>query len=386
MTNIELTAGEQQELTTLLCRLIQFPSENPPGNEKAVALFIAEVLRAEGFDVDIQEVTADRPNVIARLNGQQPGKRLILNGHSDVVPCGEGWSVDPFAAVIDGDRIIGRGAADMKSGVAAMMFAAILMKRRQYAFNGEIVLLFNVDEERINLGMEHFVAQGVKADYAIIGEPTSLEICVAHKGVSRTRLTTHGTAGHAAKTRNPDSAIDKMAGLLPELLEECRRVKLKHHELLGNASMLVTTINGGSAPNIVPQSCSIEIDRRVLPGERRNEINDSLQRALHGIGLNPQQDYSLENYLFIPASAIEESHPLVEAACQVVDSITGAARKTIFDATCEAPFFSVGCQIPTIIMGPGDLAQAHVKDEYVKIEELHQAAQIYTSLALYLLK
>lgn len=386
MTNIELTAGERQELTTLLCRLIQFPSENPPGNEKAVALFIAEVLRAEGIDVDIQEVVADRPNVIARLKGQQHGKRLILNGHSDVVPCGEGWSVDPFAAVIDGDRIIGRGAADMKSGVAAMMFAAILIKRRQYAFNGEIVLLFNVDEERINLGMEHFVAQGVKADYAIIGEPTSLEICVAHKGVSRTRLTTHGTAGHAAKTRNPDSAIDKMAGLLPELLEECRRVKLKHHELLGNASMLVTTINGGSAPNIVPQSCSIEIDRRVLPGERRNEINDSLQRALHGIGLNPQQDYSLENYLFIPASAIEESHPLVEAACQVVDLVTGAARKTIFDATCEAPFFSVGCQIPTIIMGPGDLAQAHVKDEYVKIEELHQAAQIYTSLALYLLK
>ncbi|WP_434663800.1 M20 family metallopeptidase [Klebsiella sp. MISC125] len=386
MTNIELTAGERQELTTLLCRLIKFPSENPPGNEKAVALFIAEVLRAEGIDVDIQEVAADRPNVIARLKGQQPGKRLILNGHSDVVPCGEGWSVDPFAAVIDGDRIIGRGAADMKSGVAAMMFAAILIKRRQYAFNGEIVLLFNVDEERINLGMEHFVAQGVKADYAIIGEPTSLEICVAHKGVSRTRLTTHGTAGHAAKTRNPDSAIDKMAGLLPELLEECRRVKLKHHELLGNASMLVTTINGGSAPNIVPQSCSIEIDRRVLPGERRNEINDSLQRALHGIGLNQQQDYSLENYLFIPASAIEESHPLVEAACQVVDSVTGAARKTIFDATCEAPFFSVGCQIPTIIMGPGDLAQAHVKDEYVKIEELHQAAQIYTSLALYLLK
>lgn len=386
MTNIELTAGERQELTTLLCRLIQFPSENPPGNEKAVALFIAEVLRAEGIDVDIQEVAADRPNVIARLKGQQPGKRLILNGHSDVVPCGEGWSVDPFAAVIDGDRIIGRGAADMKSGVATMMFSAILIKRRQYAFNGEIVLLFNVDEERINLGMEHFVAQGVEADYAIIGEPTSLEICVAHKGVSRTRLTTHGIAGHAAKTRNPDSAIDKMAGLLPELLEECRRVKLKHHELLGNASMLVTTINGGSAPNIVPQSCSIEIDRRVLPGERRNEINDSLQRALHGIGLNPQQDYSLENYLFIPASAIEESHPLVEAACQVVDSVTGAARKTIFDATCEAPFFSVGCQIPTIIMGPGDLAQAHVKDEYVKIEELHQAAQIYTSLALYLLK
>ena len=183
MTDIELTADERQELTTLLCSLIQHPSENPPGNEKAVALFIADVLRGEGIDVEVQEAVEERPNVIARLKGQRPGKRLILNGHSDVVPCGAGWSVEPFAAVIDGDRIIGRGAADMKSGVAAMMYAAILIQRRQYAFNGEIVLLFNVDEERINLGMEHFLAQGVEADYAVIGEPTSLEICVAHKGV-----------------------------------------------------------------------------------------------------------------------------------------------------------------------------------------------------------
>lgn len=385
MKSINLTAEERQELVTLLCQLIRHPSENPPGNENAVALFIAEVLRRESIEVDVQEVVSGRPNVVARITGNQPGKRLIFNGHSDVVPCGEGWSVDPFAAVIEGDRIIGRGAADMKSGVAAMMFAAILIKRRNYSFAGEITLLFNVDEERINMGMEHFIAQGVTADYAIIGEPTSLEICIAHKGVSRTRLTTHGTAGHAAKTREPDSAIDKMAILLPEIIQECHRVKQKQHELLGNASMLVTTIQGGSAPNIVSQSCSIEIDRRVIPGEKRNEINESLAEVLAKSGLTPEKDYSYENYLFIPASAIDESHILVDAACQVVDSVTGTARKTIFEATCEAPFFSVDCQIPTIIMGPGDLSQAHVKDEFVRIEELHQAAQIYTSLALKLL-
>lgn len=386
MTDIPLTAEEQQELITLLCSLIQHPSENPPGNENSVAHYIAELLRSEGIETEIREVTPGRPNVIARLKGQQPGKRLILNGHTDVVPCGAGWSVEPFAAVIDGERIIGRGAADMKSGVAAMIYAALLIKRRQYAFNGEITLLFNVDEERVNLGMAHFIAQGVEADYAIIGEPTSLEVCIAHKGVSRTRLTTLGTAGHAAKTRHPDSAIDKMAQLFPELLQECQRVKQMQHPLLGNASMLVTTINGGSAPNIVPQSCSIEIDRRVLPDEKRSEINDSMLRALSKSGLNSELDYSLENYLFIPASAIDDAHPLVEAACKAVTAITGSARKTIFDATCEAPFFSVDCHIPTIIMGPGDLAQAHVKDEFVRIAELHHAAQIYTQLALILLK
>lgn len=386
MTDIELTAEERQELLTLLCRLIQHPSENPPGNENAVANYIANILQTEGIETHIHDVVPERPNVVAILKGQKPGKRLILNGHSDVVPCGEGWSVEPFAAVIDGDRVIGRGAADMKSGVAAMMYAAILIHRRQYAFNGEIVLLFNVDEERVNLGMEHFVAQGVEADYAIIGEPTSLEICIAHKGVSRTRLTTHGTAGHAAKVREPDSAIDKMARLLPGVLQECRQVKQKTHELLGNASMLVTTITGGSAPNIVPQSCCIEIDRRVLPGETRNEINTSLQAALQPAGLTAKKDYSLENYLFIPASAIDAAHPLVDAAERVVTAVTGSAKKTVFEATCEAPFFSVGCLIPTLIVGPGDLSQAHVKDEFVRIEELHQAAQIYASLALNLLQ
>lgn len=150
--------------------------------------------------------------------------------------------------------------------------------------------------------------------------------------------------------------------------------------------MLVTTINGGSAPNIVPQSCSIEIDRRVLPDEKRSDINDSVLSALSKSGLTSELDYSLENYLFIPASAIDDAHPLVDAACKAATTITGSARKTIFDATCEAPFFSVDCHIPTIIMGPGDLAQAHVKDEFVRIAELHHAAQIYTQLALTLLK
>lgn len=386
MTIKQLTADERQELVTLLCSLIQHPSENPPGNENAVAHFIADVLQKEGIETELQDVVPGRPNVIARIKGQQPGKRVILNGHTDVVPCGEGWSVEPFAAVIEDDCIIGRGAADMKSGVAAMMFAAILIQRHGYVFNGELTLLFNVDEERVNLGMEHFLAQGVEADYAIIGEPTSLEICIAHKGVSRTRLTTFGTAGHAAKVREPDSAIDKMARLLPELVQECQRVKQKQHDLLGNASMLVTTISGGSAPNIVPASCHIEIDRRVLPGETRHDINSNLSTALSGVGLQTDRDYSLENYLFIPASAIDENHPLVERACEAVNQVTSSAKKTIFEATCEAPFFSVGQHIPTIIMGPGDLAQAHVKDEFVRIEELHQAAEIYLSLTLDLLK
>lgn len=382
---IELSEKERQELIDLLCGLIQQESENPPGNEEGAARFIADFLIKEGLDVELREVLPGRPNVIARLKGERPGKTLLLNGHTDVVPRGEGWSVDPFAAVIKDGRIIGRGAADMKSGVAAMMYAAALIKRRGLSFAGEMILLFNVDEERVNLGMKNFVDQKIPADYAIIGEPTELEVCIAHKGVSRYRLTTSGTPGHAAKTKNPDSAITKMARLLPILESECLNVKTKRNETLGNASMVITVIGGGAAPNIVPQSCFVEIDRRVLPGETKEQVYAELQQALTDGLAGEAVPYELDNYLFIPASSIDRGHALVGECQRAVKSVNGEAKVGIFDATCEAPFFSVDMNIPTVIMGPGELSQAHVKDEYVKIDEYINAAKVYTQLFLSLL-
>lgn len=383
---LQLSDDEKQELIKLLCNLISEKSENPPGNEKSTAHYIYQFLKKEGIKVELQEVVPNRPNVIAFLKGNKPGKTLLFNGHIDVVPAGDGWSVDPFSAVIKDNRIIGRGAADMKSGVAAMIYAVTILHRRKISFSGEIKLVFNVDEERINLGILAYGKKGIFANYAVIGEPSSLNVCIAHKGVSRYHISTFGTAGHAAKTKNPDNAINKMMQILLGLAKESQRVSHIYHQLLGNASMIVTTINGGTAPNIVPQLCEIEIDRRILPGEEKQHVLEKIKEAIDS-ELNKQSiPYEIDNYLYIPASDIDEQHELVQKALNTVSNVTKKNKQVaIFDATCEAPFFSVNNNIPTIILGPGSLSQAHVKDEFVEIDEVLSATKIYYHLALELL-
>ncbi|MDR2226746.1 MAG: M20 family metallopeptidase [Providencia sp.] len=378
----KLNNQQQNELLELLCALIRHKSENPPGEEQQVAEFIYRYFKQENIDVEMQEVAPGRPNVIAYLKGRGKGKHLLFNGHIDVVPCGCGWSTEPFEPVIKDGKVFGRGAADMKSGVAAMMYAATLLKRNQDTFLGDLTLVFNVDEERINLGMLHYIKDGISADYAVIGEPTSLDVCIAHKGVSRYNLSTKGTAGHAAKTRYPDSAISKMAKILPALERHRASVEKIDHQLLGNASMIITTINGGTAPNIVPQHCDIEIDRRLVPGEDKHEVEQRIHQAIAEYNQGEEIEYHLDNYLFIPASDISVDHELTQVALATVSRFTEkTAEPQIFEATCEAPFFSVTSNIPTLIMGPGGLAQAHVKDEFVEISELHLAAEIYYDMA-----
>lgn len=378
----KLNNQQQNELLELLCALIRHKSENPPGEEQQVAEFIYRYFKQENIDVEMQEVAPGRPNVIAYLKGTGKGKHLLFNGHIDVVPCGCGWSTEPFEPVIIDGKVFGRGAADMKSGVAAMMYAATLLKRNQDVFSGDLTLVFNVDEERINLGMLHYIKDGISADYAIIGEPTSLDVCIAHKGVSRYNLSTKGVAGHAAKTRYPDSAISKMAKILPALEQHRASVEKIEHQLLGNASMIITTINGGTAPNIVPQHCDIEIDRRLVPGEDKHEVEQRIHQAIAEYNQGEEIKYHLDNYLFIPASDIPVGHELTQVALKAVSRFTEKiAEPQIFEATCEAPFFSVTSNIPTLIMGPGGLAQAHVKDEFVEISELYLAAEIYYDMA-----
>lgn len=393
----DLDSFHEQELLDIVCGLIRIPSENPPGSEEAAARYVLQLLRDEGIEAELQWAAPQRPNVVARLKGTAEGPALLYNGHLDVVPVGEGWSEAPFAAVIRGGELIGRGAADMKSGVAAMLYAAILLHRRGCPFAGELILLFNVDEERENVGMRHFLRSGVHADFAVIGEPTDLGICTAHKGVGRYRIRTAGVAGHAAKVLEPDNAIPKMAALISALEPLRSRLKESADPLLGYATLNVTQIKGGTAPNIVPQHCEIEVDRRVIPGETAAQVLEQLKEALNaaagtssGAGLSAgtgEVTYEVDDYLFIPASTIPQDHELVQALVEVTGDVLGNPSAIgIFEATCEAPFLSVDLGIPTVIFGPGSLDQAHVKDERVPVRQITDAAKVYMQLAMRLLQ
>lgn len=375
------------ELLRIAQRLIQMPSENPSGTEESVALCIKSILEENGISAELSWAAAGRPNLMAAIEGELPGPVLVYNGHLDVVPAGPYWTKPPFDGLVEDGKLYGRGASDMKSGVAAMLYAAIVLKRSGVPFHGKLILFFNVDEERSNLGMKHFMREEFTADYAVIGEPTDLDACICHKGDGRYRLDTYGISGHTSVVERPDNAIYKMAKLIIGLEQLGNEVKRRKHEMLGSASLTVAQIHGGTAPNIVPSHAQIEIDRRVLPGESEEEIYGEIERTAREISAREGFDVRLEQYLYLPPHSLEEHHPLAQTALRIATEITNE-RKRIkpFLATTEAPFFSVARGIPTLVMGPGSLHRAHTEDEWVDVQELTDASQIYIALALELLQ
>lgn len=384
-----------KELIALVQGLISRNSENPTTTEEEVAAFVLDTLTQHGIAAEFSWAAPGRPNVVARLSGSRPGpgRKLILNGHLDVVPAGAGWSRDPLGGAVEDGKLYGRGSSDMKAGVAAMMYAAITLKRAGNPFCGDLILFFNVDEERENAGMKLFLAEDLTADYAIIGEPTGLQLCVGHRGVARYRLRTRGTPGHTAFTEQPDNAIHKMLPYIVGLTKLSVEVEGRSHPIVGRSTLTVTQIHGGDAPNMVPGWCMAEIDRRLLPGETRAQVRSEIERCLReAVPDGDGDDYELENYLFVPASHIDTEHPLVRAAIHAGSRVRAAAGRTdaprveSFAATCEAPYFMLDKGIPTLICGPGSLAQAHTVDEYVEVAQVVEAVQLYIAFVEELLQ
>jgi acetylornithine deacetylase/succinyl-diaminopimelate desuccinylase family protein len=376
----------ETEAIAMLTGLLQIPSENPTGTEEAAGRYMLDLLRGAGIPTELSWAAPGRPNVIARLGGRRPGKTLLLNGHLDTVPAGDGWSVDPYGGVIRDSRIYGRGASDMKAGVASMAHAAIVLKRMGNPFAGELVLLFNCDEERLNLGMIQFLADGGSADFAVIGEPSDLDVCSGHRGVARFWVTTRGVPGHTSFVKVPDSAVSKMIRLAAALESLGDTVRAREHPFVGQGSLTVAEIHGGTAPNIVPALCRAHVDRRTLPGERREEVIGEVDRCLAAVAGARGFSYELDCYQFIPATHLDHAHPLVEAMEASARAIRGAdVRIKAFEATCEAPFFAVDRGIPTLVFGPGSIRHAHTMDEYVEISEFLDAAKIYADLVTRLL-
>lgn len=377
---------DAEELLPLARRLIQVPSENPPGNERHVALAIQEVLQHNGIASSLTWAGPGRPNLMAELEGSGPGPTLIYNGHLDVVPAGPNWTEDPFSGLIRNGRLYGRGAADMKSGVAAMIYAAIILKRMGTPFHGKLVLFFNADEENSNLGMKRFLQDEIKADYAVIGEPTGLDVCTSHRGAGRYRVHTYGGTGHTSIVDNGDNSIYRMAKLIPALEKLAAELRQRTHERVGRASLTVAQITGGTAPNIVPSHTVIEIDRRVVPGEQEEEVHRELERTIKDVAAREGFDAVLEPYLYVPPHHIHEEHILAQTALRLAGEVTGRDRRSgSFRATTEAPFFSHYKGIPTIIIGPGSLQQAHTADESVEIRQVVEASRVYIRLASELL-
>jgi len=385
----------------MLCSLIALPSVNPaflpPGDPRAgegrVAAFLADTASSAGLDVHFQNVAPPyaaggnqskipnpqsaicnpqsgiRSNLIATLRPSRHARlRLILAPHIDTVPAsGE----EQYVPRLDGQRIYGRGACDTKGSVAAMLSALCqLAKHGPRPAETEIVFAGLVDEEDAQRGSRALAAAGCKADLAIVGEPTRLRIATAHKGSLWLGLATRGKSAHSSRPDLGRNAVHEMARVVCLLeTDYARLLRRRRHPLLGCATVSVGVIAGGTQPNIVPASCRITVDRRTLPGETEKSVRAEMSALFKSRKLRVKMSNQKQ-----AACRPMETDPRLPLVRQFL-RVAGRKKAAGVDYFCDAAVLAEG-GIPSVVFGPGDIAQAHTADEWIARESLETAAAL----------
>jgi succinyl-diaminopimelate desuccinylase len=383
-----LAALDEAELVGLARTLIAIDSTNPPGCEQRMAEALAAHAAAGGLDVNLVPVTAGRSNVHIRLRGGSSASRMAYCGHLDTVVAGASpWQRDPFGAEIVDGVLWGRGAVDMKSGLAAMLGALLAIHRSEVRLNGTVELIALVGEEVDCAGATHLMRTGSLegVQWLVVGEPTGLEVAIAHKGCVRLRVTTRGAPAHASRPDLGRNAILDMAALLPEL----SRVDLSAvpHALLTPATAAVTTVSGGSAVNVVPDCCSAEFDIRVLPGQTAAAVVSQFEEQIDAVAARtPGLKASVEVFYQREAVETKEDHPLVVAVQETAQSVFGRPAKVrAVDFFTDASVLQPPTGIPTVLFGPGDIGLMHQADERVLVRDIIAASQVFAVLPARLL-
>jgi acetylornithine deacetylase/succinyl-diaminopimelate desuccinylase family protein len=377
----------KEDPVSLAQKMVRINSENPPGKEKELADFMADMLKASGLEVLEYDFKPKRPNVVAVYSSGSNARSLIFNGHLDTVPFGdlEKWSANPLSGAIKEGRLYGRGSADMKSSIAAFMAALDAIMKSKVKLAGNIIIALTSDEEESCVGAKDILEKGYRASAAIVGEPSDLQINIAHKGFARFNLITFGKLAHASKPDEGINAIYKMSKAVSRLEEIARSYSglRSSHPILGGPTLSVGIIKGGVKDNIIPDSCEITIDRRLLPGQFPQDVEDELERELAKIAKDdPQFKYKLELYNSQPASETDPSEEVVETTRKAIKEVVNSEPKVEgMPATTEMSHF-VKAGIPTIIMGCGDIKMAHTIDESLPVQQVIDAAKIYALIML----
>jgi len=377
----------REKVVMLTKKFVQFDTQNPPGKEKELAQYVEEYLRSLGLNTELLDFLPNRPNLFAEYKVNDKGKKFLFDGHLDTVPVGNSslWTVDPFSGTLKEGKIFGRGTADMKGSIAAFVHALETLIDSGVELNGSVHMLLTSDEEISALGTREFLKKGYSADASIVGEPSCLEVNVAHKGVARWRLKTSGKSTHASTPEEGVNAIYKMAKVLNELekLAKSYSMSSRQHPLLGKPTLNVGTIVGGTKDNIVPDFCEITIDRRLLPGDRVEEVEREFNQLLSRLASDdPSLKFELKLYHSHNPAETPPNHPFVILANLCVEKVLGERRPVKgFQATTEMSHL-VEAGIPSIILGAGDIKVAHTVDEYVLVDELVNCAKIYALILL----
>jgi succinyl-diaminopimelate desuccinylase len=361
----------------LLRELIALPSVNPaflpPGDpvagEQRLAEFLAVTAARAGLDVELQPVRPGRPNLIARLSpAGKPRQTILLAPHLDTV---NAVSEKQFVPRRRNGRLWGRGACDTKGSIAAMLQALCeIAGSKSRPRETEIIFAGLVDEENAQAGSRALARRGLKADLAIVGEPTRLRVVTAHKGSLWFQLETRGQSAHGARPELGRNAVHLMARVVDALeTDYAARLRRRRHALLGCATVSVGTIQGGTQPNIVPDACAITVDRRTLPGETEAGVSREIAAFLRRQNLKA----AMAGTKLAPCLPMETNPglPLVRQLLRCA----GQREPAGVDFFCDAAVLAEN-GIPSVVFGPGDIAQAHTADEWISLASLERARDL----------
>jgi acetylornithine deacetylase len=378
---------DRERLTKLVADLVAIPSINPlegplteGRGEAQLAAFVHSYLQEAGIECELRDALPGRPNVVARLPGASE-EAVWFDAHLDTVSA-EGMQFEPFAARIEGDQLFGRGSADDKGSLAAMIAALLEVAASGTPPPATILLTATADEEHQMTGLRTLLDSGLQARAAIVGEPTGLEIITAHKGVCRFQITTRGKAVHSSRPEEGVNAIYRMASIVQALEAYAKGgVGSGAHPLLGRATLSVGVIRGGEYVNVVPDSCLIDVDRRLLPGEEGRPAVIDVRTYLTNVA-DEGLDFEVSDpLLLVPGLDIRGDDPLVQAAAAAIKQVTGKAHLNGMTGTTHAgPLTEAG--IPSLVVGPGAMGQAHTATEQLDLTQVEQAAAIYQALML----
>jgi succinyl-diaminopimelate desuccinylase len=375
-------------LVALCARLVQIRSVNPPGGELAIAEYVAGVLAAGGITTELIPHGPDRASVLARIAGRGEGPNLLYSAHLDTVPVGaEVWLHDPFGGEVADGKVWGRGAADMKGGLAAMIAAALALVKTGTSLAGDLILAFTAGEETDSMGA-HAVAQ--RSDLGPVGaivvsEPSSNELFVAEKGALWVELTTYGQTAHGSMPELGRNAVMMMVALLGEL--DRQSVPCDEHPLLGSFTRSINTIAGGVKTNVVPDRCTATVDMRTVPGQDHAALLHQIEALIADLSARqPGFQASIEVLNDNLPLTTPPDHPTVARMASVIEAVTGRRPlpqgvRYYSDAVAYVPAFAA----PMLICGPGQAGLAHQPNEYVEIDRLVESARILTLAATRLL-
>ncbi len=378
-----VTHEEQKNIVGLLRNLVAARTINPPGDEQIGAAVLRDFLSGHGLDVQTDEVEKGRPNLLCTV-GRGKKRSLLFDSHMDVVSPGDpkAWRRDPFEPYVQDGKLYGRGACDAKASLAAMAVAMVRLASEVERFDGRVTFAAVMGEEITGAGSRHIAEKGIAADAVVVGEPTHLKVMTGQKGRVGLKLAIPGRAAHASQPQEAVNPIPRAAEVIRAFEPFFREIRERRHPLLGASSLVFTILRAGDRQNVIPNHAALEMDYRVVPPWTHEQIIVELREWLEDLSRRLGYEIRLDHEVLSMTAFTPSDERIVQTALKIVPEYGNhQSEPEGFTACCDMHFFRA-IDIPTIILGPGGIEQAHTTNEFVELDEVFRAAEIYREIAL----